>query len=65
MFGIDWLRTGIPIEKETSVLTDEAEAIAAAKSRAADVSRKHPGREPDSFRLTDETGRILGVFQVR
>ena len=30
MFGIDWLRTGIPIEKEASVLTDEAEAITAA-----------------------------------
>jgi hypothetical protein len=27
MFGIEWLRLGIPIEKETSVLTDEAKVI--------------------------------------
>jgi hypothetical protein len=26
--------------------------------------KRHPGREPDSFRLTDPTGEILGVFQV-
>jgi hypothetical protein len=64
VFGVDWLRRGIPIEKETSVLKDEAAAIVAARTRARDVAKRHPGREPDSFRLTDATGRILGVFPV-
>jgi hypothetical protein len=64
MFGIDWLRGGVPVEKETSILTNEAEVIAGAKTRAADVAKRHPGREPDSFRLTDATGKILGVLHI-
>ena len=62
LFAIDWLKRGILVEKETSVLTSAAEAIAAAKLRAHDVARRHPGQEPDTFRLVDATGRILGVF---
>jgi hypothetical protein len=65
LFGIDWLRNGIPIAKETSVLEDEAEAVADAKRRAAHAVQQHPGNEPDSFRLTDPTGRICGVFVLR
>jgi hypothetical protein len=64
MFGIEWLRNGVPVHKETSVLTSAAEAIAAAKSRRRLVADRHPGREPDGFRLTDATGKILGVFPV-
>ena len=64
MFGIEWLRRGVPIEKETSVLTSESEAIAAAQSRARFVAKRYPEREPDSFRLTDATGKILGVFSI-
>jgi hypothetical protein len=58
----DWLKRGILVERETSVLTSAADAIAAAKLRARDVARRHPGQEPDSFRLVDATGKILGVF---
>jgi hypothetical protein len=65
VFGIDWLRTGIPIAKETSVLQGEAEVVADARRRAPDVVKRHPGREPDGFRLTDATGRIRGVFPPR
>jgi hypothetical protein len=65
VFGIDWLRNGIPIAKETSVLQDEAEAIAEAMRRAVHIVERHPGTEPDSFRLTDPTGRICGVFFLR
>jgi hypothetical protein len=65
MFGIDWLRNGILIEKETSVFADEKHVIAAARHRAPNVASRHPDREPDSFRLTDATGRILGVFPIR
>ena len=62
LFAIVWLRRGIVVETETSVLPSAAEAIAAAKLRAHDVARRHPGQEPDTFRLMDATGKILGVF---
>ena len=62
MFAIHWLKKGILVEKEISVLTSAAEAIAAAKLRAHDVARRHPGQEPDTFRLMDATGKIVGVF---
>jgi hypothetical protein len=51
LFAIVWLK----------VLPSAAEAIWAAKLRAHDVARRHPGREPDTFRLMDATGKILGV----
>jgi hypothetical protein len=62
LFAIVWLKRGIVIETETSVLPSAAEAIAAAKLRAHAVARRHPGEEPDTFRLMDATGKILGVF---
>ena len=62
LFAIVWLRKGIVIETETSVLPSAVEAIAAAKLRAHDVARRHPGEEPDTFRIMDATGKILGVF---
>jgi hypothetical protein len=65
LFAIDWLRGGIPVERETSVLANAEDAIAAAKSRAREVAGRHPGREPDSFRLIDATGTIVGNFSVR
>jgi hypothetical protein len=65
LFAIDWLRGGIPVERETSVLAKAEEAIAAARARADVVATRHPGQEPDGFRLIDATGTILGVFPVR
>ena len=62
MFAIVWLKEGIVVETETSVLPSAAEAIVAAKLRAHDVARRHPGQEPDTFRLMDATGKILGFF---
>jgi hypothetical protein len=62
LFAIDWLKKGILVEREPSILPSVAEAIAAAKMRARDVAGRHPGREPDTFRLVDATGKILGVF---
>jgi hypothetical protein len=64
LFAIDWLRGGIPVERETSVLANAEEAIAAARARADVVATRHPGQEPDGFRLIDATGTILGVFRV-
>ena len=65
MFAIDWLRQGVLVEKETSVLTDADAVVALTRSRAPDVAMRYPGREPDSFRLTDATGLIFGVFLLR
>jgi hypothetical protein len=65
MFGIDWLRNGIPIARETSVLGNEEDAVADARRRAPEVKRRHPGREPDSFRLMDPTGSVRGVFRIQ
>jgi hypothetical protein len=62
LFAIDWLKRGILIGRETSILPSAAEAVAAAKMRARDVARRHPGQEPDTFRLIDAAGKIVGVF---
>jgi hypothetical protein len=64
MFGIDWLREGVPVDKEASVSTNEAEVVAGARARARVMIDRHPGREPDSFRLTDANGKIFGVFPI-
>jgi hypothetical protein len=65
LFSIDWLRGAIPVEKEICALATKDEAIAATKTRAPDVAKRHSGRELDSFRLTDATGKILAVVPVR
>jgi hypothetical protein len=65
LFAIDWLRRGIPVERETCVLMSKDQAIAAAKSRARGVATRHPGQEPDSFRLIDATGTIVGRSSIR
>jgi hypothetical protein len=62
LFAIDWLKRGILIERETSILPSAAEAVAAAKMRARDVAQRHPGQEPDTFRVVDASGKIVGVF---
>jgi hypothetical protein len=65
VFSIDWRRGAIPVEREICVLATRDEAIAAAKTRALDVAKRHSGREPDSFRLTDATGNILAIVPIR
>jgi len=65
VFAIDWLRLGVRIKRETSVLTNAENAIAAARKNADVTVARHHGREPDSFRLVDETGTIVGVFRIR
>jgi hypothetical protein len=65
LFAIDWLSRGILVERETSVLTDVDAVIALTTTRAPDVALRHPGREPDSFRLTDAAGLSFGVHLIR
>jgi hypothetical protein len=64
VFKIQLLRSGGHVAEELSILRTEAEVIAHARSRARYVAEHHPGREPDSFRLTDSTGKSLGVFRL-
>jgi hypothetical protein len=64
MFGIEWLRNGMLVDKDTTVLANEAQAVANARSRAAEIAARHPKRRPDSFRLTDATGKVFGVFPI-
>jgi hypothetical protein len=65
LFLVDWLRGAIPVEKEICVLATKDEAIAAAKTRAPDVAKRHSGREPDGFRLTDANGKFLAIVPIR
>ena len=64
MFGIEWLRNGMLVDKGSIALADEAAAVANARSRAAEVAARHPKRRPDSFRLTDATGTVFGVYPI-
>ena len=61
MFAIEWLRRGSRVDKKISVLTNETGVIFSAKKWALDAAKRHPGREPDSFRLTDATGKAAGA----
>jgi hypothetical protein len=45
----DWLKRGILVERETSVLTSAADAIAAAKLRGRDVAGAIPGKNLTPF----------------
>jgi hypothetical protein len=64
MFGIEWLSDGVLVDKDSTVSVGEVEAVANARSRAAEVAARHRKRRPDSFRLTDATGKVFGVFPI-
>ena len=64
MFAVEWLAHGSLVDKEISVSVEQSEVIARAKARAPDMAKRHPGREPDTFRLKDPAGNIVGVFPV-
>jgi hypothetical protein len=64
MFGIEWLSNGMLIGKDTTVSAGEAAAVADARSRAPSLAARHPERRPDSFRLTDASGKVFGVYSI-
>jgi hypothetical protein len=64
MFGIEWLRNGVVIDRGITVIVDEAGAIANARNRAVEVAERHRDGPPDSFRLTDASGKIFGTFPI-
>jgi hypothetical protein len=64
MFGIEWLRKGSVVERETSMADTQGDAIVSARGRAHEVAARLSGREPDSFRLKDGSGKEIGVFAL-
>ncbi len=54
MYAVEWLKQGVTVERETFALANLANAVAAARSRAVAVAARHPGEEPDGFRLIDD-----------
>ena len=64
MFGIEWLRNGSVVDRETSVLKTAGEVIANAYARAPEVAARLIGHEPDGFRLKDAFGNDLSVHSL-
>jgi hypothetical protein len=64
MFGIEWLKDGSVVDRETSMLETASQAIASAYARAPEVSARLIGHEPDGFRLKDASGRDLSVHSL-
>jgi hypothetical protein len=63
MFAVEWLKQGITVERETSALTNLADAVLTTRARAEAVAARHPRDEPDCFRLIDSTGAVLITFK--
>jgi len=64
MFCIEWLRDGSVVERETSALKTESEAIAQTYDKVPNVTARLLGQEPDSFRLKDASGKDLSVHSL-
>jgi hypothetical protein len=63
MFSVEWLRKGVPVERETSALGNLADAVATTRARAELIAARHPRDEPDGFRLLDSSGAVLITFK--
>lgn len=64
MFGIEWLRNGAVVDRETSLLQTVEEVRETVGLRAVSLSIRLRGREPDSFRLKDASGNVIGVYSI-
>ena len=65
MFAIDWLRRGVPVLREMSLEPTVENAMAAAQARAAMIRIQLQDREPDTFRVVDAGGLIVGHSSFR
>jgi hypothetical protein len=65
MFAIDWLRRGVPVLREMSIEPTVENAMAAAQARAAMIRIQLQDREPDTFRVVDAGGLIVGHSSFR
>lgn len=64
MFGIEWLRNGAVVDRETSLLQTVEEVKETVRLRAVSLSIRLRDREPDSFRLKDASGNVIGVYSI-
>ena len=64
MFGVEWLRNGNVVDRETSVLKTDSEVIENAYARAPEVAARLIGHEPNDFRLKDASGNDLSVHSL-
>jgi hypothetical protein len=55
----EWLRDRGVVERENSVLNTESQVVETAYASAPEVAARLRGREPDSFRLKDASGKEL------
>jgi len=53
MFSIEWLHNGAVVDTETSLLQTVEEVIVRLR-----------GRAPDSYRLKDASGNVIGVYSI-
>ena len=65
MFAIDWLRRGVPVLREMSLEPTVENAMAAAEGRVAMIRIQLQDREPDTFRVVDAGGLIVGHSSFR
>jgi hypothetical protein len=63
MFAVEWLKQGVPVDRETSALADLSDAVATTRARVGLVMGRHPLAEPDGFRLLDRSGAVLITFK--
>ena len=64
MFSIEWLHNGAVAETETSLLQTVEEVIETARLRRVSLSIRLRGRAPDSYRLKDASGNVIGVYSI-
>ena len=62
MFTIEWLHNGAVVDTETSLLQTIEEVIETARLRRVSLSIRLRGRAPDSYRLKDASGNVIGVY---
>jgi hypothetical protein len=64
MFSIEWLHNGAVAETETSLLQTVEEVIETARLRRVSLSIRLRDRAPDSYRLKDASGNVIGVYSI-
>lgn len=58
-FEVRWLKGQFSVENEMTTLPRLEQVVANARGKFADVRRRHPGNEPDAFRVLDAAGKEL------
>ncbi len=62
--SIVWRQGRSPVEREVSALKNLSEVIASAESRAGQIRKRFPGKEPDGFDVYDAIGRLVAIRNI-